>query len=332
VRIKDPFVDVLCSECWQTIPALKRGQASTNLPLDMMFGRARVTGANQFYAGLGDVFTYPFRATGSLFTAIVAAVASILIPVALATGLARTMEQSQVGTGQIERGELTGIQAGLMIFLGFQVLFFLLVGLHALVEAARATSVGTENAPDLVWNPTQWGESIFGLLAVLAVNGVAVSGTAWLTLRHAAPSLASLRELPPSQWNQPLLVIVVLGLALVFPMNLIALACGRLAHALNPVRIVKSILETHLHYVFLFLLFLLLSVFFASLAGVVVNWFAAELVKLQQAAVAGNLIAVAGGLLSWGLVMGVGFYSAYLFGRVLGLFARAFEPRLHFGG
>ncbi len=332
VKDPDPHVEILCSQCWNPIPPGRAG-AGTNAGR-LIFGRGRGPAETGFYGGLGSVFAYPFGASGSLLTAMGTAIGLILLPVAMATALVRTTEQANVGTDHLQMAELTGIQAGLMGLFLLEVLFFVLVGLHALVEVTRTNSVGQDKPPPLVWNPTAWGETILGLAAVLAVNIALVVGTAWLTAPEMLETITSLSALgldaAMDALETPALLTVVLILGFFFPMNLIALACGKLTQALNPVRIMRSIYGTHVHYVFLFILFVVLVVAFIGLANVVLEWFGGEMRNMQTAASAGNLFDVAAGLISWAVVMGAGFYCVYLIGRVLGLFARTFFKDLAF--
>lgn len=331
VKATDPYTEVVCSNCWKTIPPLVVGETRTGDDLYQRSLRRRHFAEQQsFYGGLGSVFAYPFGAAGSLGVAIIVAFAAIFVPVSVATALTRTVEQGDFGTDQFHEAKLTTLQVGMIVLFFIEVVFLAVVALQAVIEVARTTSTGAERVPELVWSPPDWGQTIVGVFSILLVNGGIIALVAWKVADVPLNSMSDLLRYDFATLLAPALVFTVIFFALLFPMNLIGLALGDVAAALNPVRVIKSIASTHLHYLFLFLLFATFSIMFGGLALAVISLFAPALRKLQTAVEAGNVFEVGVGLLLWGVVVGIGFYVAYVFGRILGLFARAFRSQMAF--
>lgn len=330
IKVKNPYVELLCSHCGKPIPALKKGLGFTT-------GRAVLVGATNlrseskvgFYEGLGSATTYPLGAIGSLITAVLIAVGAILLPVGLMTSLARTTEQSDVGSLQgVTVHELTGLEKAMTVFFFMEVLFFVGVGVHAFIDVARATSIGEDKPPPLVWYPGAWGESLVGYLALLVYYGLFAAVAIMIANGGAFVIPSSIGQV--KQWLTPT-ILTLAGLMTFFvPMNLLGLTVGKVMQAVNPVRLVKSILATHVNYVFLFLLVTVYMSMFVALFGMVLDWFGGQFRQLQRDTSLGNVSGVALGLVSWGAVMGLGFYGVYVLGRLHGLFARTFRKQLEF--
>lgn len=325
---KDPFVELLCSNCWQPIPALKKAAGFTT-------GGAVLVGAKNirdeskigFYEGLATANAYPIGALGSLLLAAAVAIGSILLPVLVTTAFARATEQSQAGLADFRTEELTGVQQFLTIFFYIQVLFFAGVGVHAFVDVTRTTAIGEEKPPPLVWNPSSWGDSILGYLALLAYYAVFfLIAVSMSSDQFAFPKTRDdfQRMLTPG-------IIALLAVAtFIVPMTLIGLSVGKVGQALNPARIFKSIAATHVNYVFLFLLVSVYMSFYVALFTLVLKLFSDALQRMERAAAAGDIAGVAVGLVSWGLVMSAFFYFVYVLGRLHGLFARTFRKKIQF--
>ncbi len=321
VAIKDPYAESLCSFCWEPIPALIGGGAGGKGPS----GPA----VPPFYAGLVSAFTYPFGAIGSLATGVLVAIVVVLLPVAGSFALAFTVEQGRAGLASAsEPLYFASLEKAFIGFVAAEMLFFLGVGVHALLEAIRATAVGTQKPPELVWNPSQWGSSILAYLALIAYYAVFMLVALWLSSRggfEVPTTLAALRErLTP-------VVLLLAGLfTFVVPMHLIGIATSSVIRGLNPVNVAKSIAATHVNYVFLFLLVAVYGTLFGLAASAVGEWFGGVLLRTAREAGAGNVAQTVAGLLSWGAVIGFGFYGIYLLGRLHGLFAQSFRRQLAF--
>jgi len=324
VTLKDPYVEALCSSCWQPIPALVRatsGEAGFS-------GFARPKAEIGFYSGLTSAFGYPFGASGSLLASVVAAVGVILLPVAGAVGVAFAVEQGKTGLANQAPLYFSGVQKAFVGFVLLEVLFFLAVGVHAFLDVVRTTAIGTDRPPELVWNPSQWGSSIVAYVALLAYYALFALVALWLSNRgefHFPTTMAELRgRLTPG------VLLVAAVFTFVVPMHLIGIATSSIIRGLNPVNVGKSIAATHVNYVFVFLLVAVYAVMFGLAFSGVVGWFAGVLERTSVAAGAGNVVQAAFGLLSWGAVIGFGFYGIYFLGRLHGLFARTFRKQLAF--
>jgi len=258
------------------------------------------------------------------------AVGAILLPVGVMTGLARATEQSQVGSEYFVTHELTGVEQAMMAFFWFEVLFFSAVGIHAFIEVIQTVSVGEEQPPPLVWNPASWGESLGGYVALLVYYFILTYGSITLAYGGEFEMPSNVDQFKDLVQNSVgVLVVLAIGTFLV-PMHLIGLGIGKIRQALDPVRIFKSIAATHVNYVFLFLMVLVVGSLYVGLFGIVSVWFSSEIIEMQRAAATGHVGNVALGLLSWGLVMGFGFFCVYVLGRLHGLFARTFRDKLLF--
>ncbi|MCK6483592.1 MAG: hypothetical protein HUU22_05685 [Phycisphaerae bacterium] len=330
VPVKDPYVELLCSHCWKIIPALKKGAGLITGGRSLAGARnLRSEGTLTFYEGIGTALVYPVGAIGSLLTAALVAIGTILLPVALATALQRTTEQSQVGTETgVVQEELTGVEMAMMAFFWFQVLFFSGVGVHALVDVTRTSAIGQEKPPPLVWNPAAWGESLIGYFALLLYYAVFLLLATLMIHKGEMAFPTSVKDF--REFLNPTIIGIAGVMTFFVPMSLIGMSCGKLSQSLNPVRVVRSIAGTHLNYVFLFLLDIVLMSLFVAVFAVIAAWFGGEIRKMQRAAAEGAIVNVAAGLVSWGIVMGVGFYSVYVLGRLHGLFARTYQKNLEF--
>ncbi len=325
VMLKDPYVEALCSNCWQPIPALLKGKSADH---GYNTAHLRTRGEIGFYSGLTSAFGYPFGASGSLITSVVAAVGVILLPVAGAVGIAFAVNQGNVGSGHETPLYLSGVQKAFVGCVLLEVFFFLAVGVHAFLDVVRATAIGTDRPPELVWNPSQWGSSIVAYLSLLIYYAVFAAVALWISNKgdfHIPATMAELRSrLTPG------VILVAAVFTFIVPMHLIGIATSSIVSGLNPLNVGKSIAETNVNYAFLFLLVAAYAVMFALAFSGVVSWFAGVLERTSVAAGAGNVVQAAAGLLSWGAVIGFGFFGIYFLGRLHGLFARTFRKQLAF--
>jgi hypothetical protein len=252
----------------------------------------------------------------------------ILLPVVGAVGIAFTVEQGRSGLTEQSPLYLSGVQKAFVGFVLLEVLFFLAVGVHAFLDVVRTTAIGTDRPPELVWNPSQWGNSILAYLALLAYYALFGVVALWVSGKgefHFPTTIAELRDrLTPG------VILVAAFFTFVVPMHLIGIATSTIVRGLNPVNVGKSMAGTHVNYVFLFLLVAVYAVMFGMAFSGVVGWFAGVLERTSVAAGAGNVVQAAAGLLSWGAVIGFGFYGIYFLGRLHGLFARTFRKQLAF--
>ena len=102
--------------------------------------------------------------------------------------------------------------------------------------------------------------------------------------------------------------------------------------AVSPLRVLKSIGNTHAHYLFLVMLVSMYGIFFGSAFWTIVHdWFVPQIEKMVAGSKEGNMMQVAVGLLAWGVIMSLYFYGAYVMGRLHGIFAESFRKSLKFG-
>jgi len=323
VMLKDPFVEALCSNCWQPIPALVKGGGSGG-----GVSSFRRRDDINFYTGLTSAFLYPFGASGSLLTSVLAAVGVILLPVAATVGIAFAVEQGRSGTQNTQALYLQGVEKAFVGLVLLEVLFFLAVGVHAFLDVVRATAIGTDRPPELVWSPAQWQSSIIAYVALLMYYAVFAAVGWFLAGKGEFTFSASLERF---EIHAPPIVLILAGLFTFFvPMHLIGIATSTIVRGLNPVNVGKSIAATHVNYLFLFALVAVYATLFGLAASEVTKWFAGVLHKTSVAAGAGNVVEAALGLLGWGAVIGFGFYGIYFLGRLHGLFARQFQKQLAF--
>jgi hypothetical protein len=230
----------------------------------------------------------------------------------------------------VEEEELTGLASSVMIFFYVEVAFFALLGLQALVESARVSAVGEDKPPPLVWNPQSWGESLIGIVAIMFINAAVMFGVLSVTVPEATGWFTDPAAIDMTKLKVPAVIGTIGLLVVLLPMSIVGLTCGKLSQALSPIRIVKSITKTHMHYLFLLMMFSVLMVLFFGVGMVVVNWFGGEIKYLQIAVQTGEVGEVAKKMMSWGIVMAIGLYSVYVVGRLIGLFGRSYRKKILF--
>lgn len=331
IIVQDPYAEVLCSQCWQTIPARIKGRAG-----EVVAPKSRVTSkaVAGFYAGLVSCLTYPLPAIGSLLTAALIAFAGGLVPAAVMTGGVKLMEQSNVGTQEgVSGGDLSGVTSLLLAVFSIEMVFFSAVALHAFLDVVRATAIRTDRPPNLSWSPRDWGKSFFAYLAIAAYFAIA----AYLVASICADGSVSeyllrgrFKEMMASGGTGMIVGFVVISAVL--PMALIGVSLASITSGLNPANILKSIGKTHGHYAFLLALLCVYgAMFVAAFSAILFDWFMPKFDAMVRGSTQGDLVEVALSLIAWGAVMGVFYYGTYVLARLHGLFARAFRKRLAFG-
>lgn len=336
VPVDDPYADVLCSHCWNPIPALIKGEgASRAKRIADAYKPPTIIGAGGFYAELISSVAYPISAIGSLGTATGIAVLAGFVPVAVITGGANLMELGAVGTAEgVQTADLSGAQLILTSVLAFEVVFFFAVALHAFLDVVRTTAIGHDRAPNLTWNPTQWGKSFlaYAILGVYLFAATVLVG--WISLERnpleyiITGNLLGLAK-AGGTWFVVGMVVVSFGI----PMNLMGISLGSIPQGLNPSKVFRSIGLTHAHYVFLVLILCVYGALFGSaFSAVVFDWLRPQVEAMIAGSLEGNVTQVALSLLAWGLTMGLFFYGTFVLARLHGLFARSFRKSLLFGG
>ena len=294
----------------------------------------RALGAGGFYAELVSCLTYPIPALGSLATAAAAGIGGGLVPVVVMTALTGLMQQGYVGTvREGQKADLTGVSMLLMGIFALELFVFSAIALHLFLDVMRASSIGTPRPPALSWSPSQWGKSFVGYLAFVVYYLVVTYILATLTLDDGVRTLQRNRDLFSLMGSGG--QYLVWGLALLsfgVPMNFLGLGMGTMTQAVNPVRVARSIIKTHVHYVFLVLMLCFYGIVFGGMFWAVAHdWFVPQISKMAAGTKEGDLVQVALAMLSWGGVVALYFYGTFVLGRLFGLFARTFRKDLLFG-
>jgi hypothetical protein len=332
---KDPYAEVLCSHCWQPIPAMVKGGRSTATFAAARARRAATEGPTTFYAELTSCLTYPLPALGSILTAAVVAIAAGLIPAAVITGGIKLMEQYAVGSVQgVSQGDLSRVTLLLVAVFCAEVFFFFAVAVHLFLDVVRTTSIKNDRPPNLSWAPSQWGKSFAAYLLFVVYLALMIYVLATLTVQGDL-----LKMLLSGHFKDAIasggtgliagLVVILFGI----PMSLIGIALTSALQGLNPVNVAQSIARTHVHYVFLVVLLSVYGIMFgAAFATILFDWFLPRFDKMVKGSAEGDLAQVALSLVAWGVVMGSFYYGTYALARLHGQFARAFRKSLAFGG
>ncbi len=332
VPVDDPYAEMLCSHCWNPIPALIKGTGEARS--ERIARSRRGPGTAGFYAELASSVMYPISALGSLATAAGVAVVAGVAPVAVITGGAKVMEQSAVGTIEgVKEADLSGATMILMAVFAVEVAFFSAVALHAFLDCVRATSIGNDRAPNLSWNPTQWGKSLLTYVVLAVYLCVATYVVSQLTVGDPLRYMLDRNVMGLIKDGGAGFAIGMVILTFAIPMNLIGVSLGSIAQGLNPKDVFKAIGKTHAHYVFLVLIVSVFGALFAAAFSMIAfDWFLPQVDVMIKGSKEGNLGEVALAMLAWGAVMGVFFYGTYVLARLHGLFARTFHKKLGFGG
>ncbi|MFQ6047934.1 MAG: hypothetical protein ACE5K7_01035 [Phycisphaerae bacterium] len=326
LQVSDPQLEVLCSACWRPVPPT--APAGTASPSQDQPGRVK---AYQpllpvgFYTGVFGAMTFPIGAAGSILLAVMVAILLILVPVGLLLAIAEVLRQEPVYGHQYQ---LEWAGPLLAVLFGLELLYFFGVSYYALIDTIRSTLVGSERPPNLTWNITTVGQAFLGYLsfvlyyAALVLALILLANHGQLVLPRSATDLATI-------FSTPHLVLLAL-LTFMVPMSLIGMASGSFLEGINPLKVLLSIVRTGGHYVFLFCVACLYVALYCAAMAALLDWTGQTILQMLRKTGQQSIPALGFGLLLWGLLIGVGFYFAYMIGRLHGLFARAFRDRLAF--
>ena len=334
-KVEDPYVEVLCPHCWKAIPALVRG-SRVSRTRSSKYAAPGATSAGGFYTELASSVAYPVPALASLLTAAGIAFLAAVLPVAIMTGGANLMEQSQVGTeAGVQAADLSGVRLILMGIFAAEVFFFSAVATHSFFDIVRTTSIGDDKPPKLSFSPSQWGKSFASYLVLAGYFCLMTYVVAWLTIgedfiARLSDENVNVGDVLASGGTGFGVGMVIISMFI--PMNLLGISLGNIGQALNPLNVVKSAARTHAHYVFLVLILLVYGGLFGyAFFAIVFDWFMPQISTMLDSSTEGNLTNVALPLLAWGGVMASFFYGSYILARLHGLFARTFRKQLLFG-
>lgn len=332
-KVDDPLVDILCPHCWKSIPALTTGGLGGKKMRQQK--PAGATGPGGFYSELAASVAYPIPALASLLAAAGIAFGAALVPVAVMTGAANLMEQSAVGTVEgVQAADLSGVQMILIAIFSMEVFFFSAVAIHAFFDVVRTTSIRDDQPPKLSFSPKQWSKSFLSYVILAAYFAVMTYLVAQITFEgdfQAYVLRGDIDGLLATGGSAFAVGMVIVSFFV--PMNLLGISLGNIGQALNPANVLKSVANTHVHYVFLVLILSLYGGMFGyAFMAILFKWFIPQIDAMFSGSSQGNLIQVALPLLAWGAVMASFFYGTYILARLHGLFARSFRKELLFGG
>lgn len=332
-RVEDPHVEILCSHCWEPIPADADGAASGEKQSSGRRGMS-ATGAGGFYSELAGSVVYPLGALSSLITASGIAFLAALAPVAVMTAAANMMELENVGTEQgVQKADLSGVQLILIGIFSVEIFFFFAVAIHAFLDVVRTTGSGDDQPPKLSFSPTQWLKSLGAYLILCVYFAVMMSLVARITIEaDFIAAVAEGRIMDMLQLGGTPFAVGMVLISVLIPMHLLGVGLGNIGQALNPANVIKSVAATHVHYVFLVLILSVYGGLFTyAFSAILFDWFIPQIDGMFSGSSEGNIIDVALPLLAWSGVMTSFFYGAYVLARLHGLFVRSFRKNLYFG-
>lgn len=327
IKVDDPNLEVLCSNCWQTVPPASQSPDAPPATRELMPGMPGATGrsAMGFYTGVFRAVIFPLGAAGSLLLAVGVAIAAILLPVGSLLAVALVMKQEPVYGATYSTDWARPI---LFTLFTAELLYFVGVAYYAFVDTVRSTLVGSEHPPDLTWNLTTVSQAFLGYMAMVLYYAVVLVVLIMLGNRGELIIPASRAELASvfSAAN----VILLAVLTLITPMSLIGMASGKFMEGINPIKALVSISRTAGHYTFLFILDCLYIGLYGAAVVALIGWTGQTILALLRTGAEYSFASLTLGLVLWSVLIGVGIYFAYVMGRVHGLFARAFRPKLSY--
>jgi len=328
IKTDDPNTEVLCSNCWQTVPALTPSEEEVVPEGQILIGgkgiyRDRTVG---FYDGLVLALAYPLGAIDSIAFGAAIAAGIILIPAAALMGLVYILQQEPIYGHLVKVPEW--VRPAIVGTLLVELVYFAGVGYYALLDSIKSTLTGREKAPSLVWNLTTVTNSLISYICLV----VFYAATAALALRlsGADPFRIPANSQEFQKLFTPTSLILLASLTFFVPMSIIGMATARGFQGLNPFRVVRSIINTLGHYIFLYCIVLVYAGLYGVAVAAMLDYSGQTVVELIQSGLDQGLPKVALGVAVWALLIGAGFYGQYVLGRLLGLFARTFGHRLAF--
>ncbi len=324
VKTEDNYSEVLCPHCWRVIPAADR--PADKQGKDAKFSGSligRIQPAVGFYAGFGSAALYPIPGTVWILMGMGLAALAICLPVGVLVAFATATGLNPIA------GETDTTWVGPVLALMFLIegIYFGAVNYHILIDSIRSTVVGGETPSPLPWNPIALGTALLGYLGIavyyliiLAILIVVAYGRLYI------PN--SLSEL--SALTKPGYLVAIAVITFTVPMNVIGLASSNTWDGFNPYKIGKSVAQTVGHYMFLFLIVCLFLMLYTGLMTLVMSWAGKAIFNAMEHGIEQGLVPVLIGLGAWSVLIGAGFYFAYVLGRILGLFARSYREKLAF--
>jgi DNA-directed RNA polymerase subunit RPC12/RpoP len=319
IEVKDKFSEILCSSCWQPVPPI---QESTELRPK---GGPHRPDAGWFYDEIMTVFSYPLGAASSILLSMVVAGGAILLPVGVMLMFVMGVALNPIA----DKANVSWVPFLLAGMFLVEAVYFAGMAYSALLDAARATVVSSEKPVELTWNPASVGSGIVAYVTIVIVYGVVFLGVNYVQSSGEVVIPTSLEQV--RQLMSPVTIFALVLLTFTVPMAIIGLSISPGLEGLSPGRIIRSIIGTAAHYLFLFLVVCFVLGIYLGLMSSVVGWAIDALMAVLRQGIDEGLGTLVVGLLAWTILVGVGFYFALMMGRLHGMYARTFRRKLAFG-
>jgi len=322
VKCADLYSEVMCRHCGTGIPGLTQvggQQAKYSGSL-----ADRIGSSVTFYSGFSSAATYPLPALGSIGAGMAIALGTIVLPIGVVLAFLASSELNPVNRKPGEEVSYGWVGIAVSTALMVQAVYFGSVCYYMLIDTIRTTKSGAEAPPNLTWNVINLGAALGGYAALLGMY--ALTAVLMVSAVKGFPSKMS----DFAALGQPVPLVVLALLTFGVPMNLIGLSSSQAMDGLNPVKVGKSIFNTHGNYAFLFLVTLLYMGIFVGIMAAVLNWAWPMIMSVCEKGVSGGVVNALLGVVAWTVVIGFAFYFACSIGRILGLFCRTYKGKLQF--
>ncbi|MBP7936258.1 MAG: hypothetical protein KA354_16575 [Phycisphaerae bacterium] len=322
VKCADLYSEVMCRHCGTGIPGLMLTPGQQAKYSGSMADR--IGSSVTFYSGFSSAATYPLPALGSIGAGMAIALATIVVPVGVVLAFIASSSLNPASRKPGEEIDYGWVGIAISTALVVQGIYFGSVCYYMLIDAIRTTKSGAEAPPNLTWNIINLGAALGGYGALLGMY--LLTAVLLVTAVKGFPGRIS----DFAALGQPVPLIILALMTFGVPMNLIGLSSSQAMDGLNPVKVGKSILNTHGNYAFLFLVTLLYLGIFIGIMAAVLNWAWPMIMSVCTTGIASGVVNALLGVVAWTVVIGFGFYFACSIGRVLGLFCRTYKEKLQF--
>lgn len=317
VKCEDVYCDLICRSCDAEIPSLMSRDKNKGSYKTVAPSKPKIN----FYNGFTGAAFYPVPALGSIGTGMAIALAAICVPIIVLVGVVAISNLNEAA----ERTEITWLGMFLKAMFALEGVYFGAITYYILIDTIRTTTSGNEQPPGLTFNLAKIGPALGGYVALIAFYVVVILGILTLTGEGMPTQLSDFGQLA-----KPVNLLILALLTLPIPMNMIGLASGSMANGLNPAGVVVSIGKLIGHYIFLYLIVILYLGLYAGLMIGAMQWAMPQMMEAARQGIQAGLLKLVLSVVAWSALIGLGFYFAYMVGRILGLFARTYQKRLAF--
>ena len=319
VKSEDIYSELICRQCNGSIPGADIVPETKGRYTGGMADRIKTQVS--FYTGFGSAFLYPIPGLVWILLGMGIALATIAVPL-----LAILAFTAGSGLNPIaEKQDLGWVGTFLSVMFAVQGIYFGAVAYYAMIDTIRTTASGGEQPPSLTWNVGNLGVALAGYLALIGFYIGIVAVMVAIKTGHLPTSMEDLNALGTPG---PLIILALLTFCV--PMNMIGLASSHALDGLNMVRVFRSIGQLIGHYIFLFLIVLIYLGMYVGGTIAVMKWAGPAIMNSAQKGMEAGLLPMLGGPAAWSVLIGLGFYFAYMIGRILGLFCRSFKEGIDF--